>query len=301
LNAFNRSPLRPRARLLSLLFHTSLFKSLSSRVLRVLNCDDRRARYKCGPAAFGAFCDELATCDVSHPRGPDYHHGQIKANDNMLISHVMLCGVNQQMSRYIVTGTDELLPLLPHPILTMIAIFCAMLAAPLMAVAVAVSSPVGDLGVRALLAPFQPRGSDLHARQNFLVPDECLPGCDPTLAAVNVSTPHHPQHGSHRSHAMDYHSGIVGLPRCTVPVHEQLPECGLPVREVLRHRGCSARPELTRRPNGANQLSFFHIGGCSSSRGTIQVLIIDSFCLVGSSQILSTIAEPMESRLVRLL
>jgi hypothetical protein len=49
--------------------------------------------------------------------GPDYHHGQIKANDNMLIPHVMLCGVrlNQQMSRYIVTSTDELLPLLPHP------------------------------------------------------------------------------------------------------------------------------------------------------------------------------------------
>jgi len=69
----------------------------------------------------------------------------------------------------------------------MIAISCAVLAAQLTAVAVAVSSPVGDLGIRALLSPFQPRGSDLHTRQSeqFVVPDQCLPICDPTITVLN--------------------------------------------------------------------------------------------------------------------
>jgi hypothetical protein len=140
----------------------------------------------------------------------------------------------------------------------MIAISCAVIAPPLTAVAVALSSPVGGLGIRALLAPLQARGSDLHARQNFLVPDECLPGCDPTLAAVNVSTPHHPLSTVHIG-LMPWITTpeFVGLPRCTVPVHEPVPECGLRLCKLLRHRGCSGRPGLTRRPSSARQLSSF--------------------------------------------
>jgi hypothetical protein len=66
----------------------------------------------------------------------------------------------------------------------MIALSRAMLAAPLMAVAVAASSPVGSFS--ALLAPFQPQGSGLHARQ-VLVPSECFSICDPVITSVNVS------------------------------------------------------------------------------------------------------------------
>jgi hypothetical protein len=81
-------------------------------------------------------------------------------------------------------------PFFPRVPITMIAISCAILAAPLMAAALAVSPPVGVFG--ALLIPsFYPKGSRLHARQessNFFVPEECFPICDPTLARVNVST-----------------------------------------------------------------------------------------------------------------
>ena len=75
------------------------------------------------------------------------------------------------------------------PALT-IALSCTMLAGPLMAVVIAVSSAMG--GLAALLAPPQQRGSGLHARQEFLEPEQCFSICNPTLTAVNVSKPEHP-------------------------------------------------------------------------------------------------------------
>jgi hypothetical protein len=67
----------------------------------------------------------------------------------------------------------------------MFSLLCAILilSAPLMASAVA---PI--LALAALLAPFQPQASRLHARQIF-VPAECLTICDPFIEAINVSTP----------------------------------------------------------------------------------------------------------------
>ncbi len=87
----------------------------------------------------------------------------------------------------------------------MIGIAPAMLAGPLIAVAAAVLFPVGGHAVP--LASFQPRGSDLHARQDFLMPEKCFAMCNPILATINVSTPH-PNHGSRRYHTLNYHSGI---------------------------------------------------------------------------------------------
>ncbi|KAH9961920.1 hypothetical protein BC827DRAFT_1200298 [Russula dissimulans] len=63
----------------------------------------------------------------------------------------------------------------------MFSLLCAILilSAPLMASAVA---PI--LALAALLAPFQPQDSRLHARQIF-VPAECLTICDPFIEAIN--------------------------------------------------------------------------------------------------------------------
>jgi hypothetical protein len=64
----------------------------------------------------------------------------------------------------------------------------AMLAAPLVAMAVVVSSPVGAFA--AVLAPFPPRGSGLLVRQNggVKIPQQCNPTCDPAINTINVST-----------------------------------------------------------------------------------------------------------------
>ena len=64
----------------------------------------------------------------------------------------------------------------------------AMLTAPLMAMAVVVSSPVGAFA--AVLAPFPPRGSGLLVRQNgeVKIPQQCNPTCDPAINTINVST-----------------------------------------------------------------------------------------------------------------
>src|SRR5216683_3955664 len=133
------------------------------------------------------------------------------------------------------------------------ALSCAMLAGPLMAVAIAVSSAMG--GLAALLAPPQQRGSGLHARQEFLEPEQCFSICNPTLTAVNVSlsTLYH-KHGSRRYHTLTYQ--LIELPRRTVPVHDSELGCGLQVYAVCRYMGAVGY-ERSRRPNSANQLSLF--------------------------------------------
>ena len=74
----------------------------------------------------------------------------------------------------------------------------AMLAAPLVAMAVVVSSPVGAFA--AVLAPFPPRGSGLLVRQNgeVQIPQQCNPTCDPAINTINVST-HPPFNHSYHS------------------------------------------------------------------------------------------------------
>jgi len=64
----------------------------------------------------------------------------------------------------------------------------AMLAAPFVAMAVVVSSPVGSFA--AVLAPFPPRESGLLARQNgeVQIPQQCDPQCVPIVNTINVST-----------------------------------------------------------------------------------------------------------------
>jgi len=107
--------------------------------------------------------------------------------------------------QYVAYTTAEFLPCFHTPAM-MITISCAILATPLMAIAVAVSSPLADLS----LAPFQQRGSGLHARE-FLYPvEECSLFSIPILLAFDVSTPH-PKQGSRRYHILNYHSGIRRL------------------------------------------------------------------------------------------
>jgi hypothetical protein len=64
----------------------------------------------------------------------------------------------------------------------------AMLAAPFVAMAVVVSSPVGAFA--AVVAPFQPRGSSLLARQGgqVQIPPQCDSQCVPIVNTLNVST-----------------------------------------------------------------------------------------------------------------
>jgi len=82
--------------------------------------------------------------------------------------------------------------LAPAPTLMMIVHTRAMLAAPLLAIAVVVSSASAAL----LRPPFPPRGSGLLVRQDgeVKIPQECDPQCVPAINTVNVST-----HPSHRS------------------------------------------------------------------------------------------------------
>ena len=64
----------------------------------------------------------------------------------------------------------------------------AMRAAPFVTMAVMVSSPAGAFA--AVLAPLQPRGSGLLARQSgeVPIPPQCDPQCNPIANTINVST-----------------------------------------------------------------------------------------------------------------
>jgi hypothetical protein len=118
---------------------------------------------------------------------------------------------------YVIIGRAHLPPL--SQTLTMIALSCAMLAAPLMVVAGAVSSPAGSFA--ALLAPFQRQGSSgLHARQ-ILVPEECFSTCNPVISTVDVSNPSPSQQALLRTVAYRIVADeFVGMLLCSVSMHD---------------------------------------------------------------------------------
>jgi len=97
----------------------------------------------------------------------------------------------------------------------------AMLVAPLLAIAVVVSSASAAL----LRPPFPPRGSGLLVRQDgeVKIPQECDPQCVPAINTVNVST--HPPHplspfAQLLSYTEPSRPRFVGLPHCRMRLYE---------------------------------------------------------------------------------
>ena len=159
-----------------------------------------------------------------HPLSTVFQTRHTTSTNDHGIQYIVLC------------DTDRLPLLIPHAQPLMIAISCAILAVPLVAVAVAASSPVADLA--ALLAHFQSQGSGLHARQNFQYPAACSPLCGGIWATLSVSNPSlSPKHGSRRCHTLNYHSGI----RRIAPVQRA------PARLRTRMRSSVAWIALSRR------------------------------------------------------
>ena len=114
----------------------------------------------------------------------------------------------------------------------MIALSCAiMLAASIMAVAVAASSPPASFA--AVLAPFQPQGSGLHPRQ-VMVPSECFPTCDPIITTINVSNASLLAKSS-LVRAESPRPEFLGLHVCSVRVHDSAHGCARQLHGVHRH------------------------------------------------------------------